>query len=557
MTKKKPRALRTDSVSLDVLRKMFFLHGCWKTDIHAYAKTKVTQQTASVNIDNIVKRGLITVENDPQYLHPVYKITSKGKNYVIDHSDGESFFANIVRETDYVPAYWKTDVLERNLRGLVLSKIQLLMCSAQNDNGISPAVFPNEKPSLMALNNYLSSKDHLAETGTDDIYASLSSREVRELMCVRGVFYTNSEVMDFWNKKWPDSTDKFNGSRFAGVFFSNNKCLIIYANKAGKGSRQLRVQLTAEEQLVNAVSNIIEYWEKDYIQDINDINALVITEGYSAIKTMVTGYTSGRDKKGMVEDIKAALQQKEQKPRDIISEIIGLKKKGSDEISRKTLFLQHDFPLFNKLYAVYAPSPSAYAQLSYLLHWSYGKQSKYRKRVTNDIKMKYEEDARKAKKEVQPVKCFCAPIIEVNSLCAFRREMYATNDGTLDTSKRVLISTQSDLAETVAVCISSPAEYYDLGIKKMDYAAVYSRYGFRLDKPDRYEHDFAALAKSEIDGTANKEKEKWPRCMVDLDPEHYDALRKICEARNCTISGFIRENLNPAIEQAASVLSAK
>lgn len=554
MTNKKLRALRTDSVSLDVLRKLFFLHACWKTDIHSYAKTKVTQQTASINIDILVKRELVTIVNDPHYFHPVYKITAKGRNYVIDHCADDPYFANIVKGSDFIPSHWKTDTLDRNLRGLVLSKVQLLICSAQNDDGIHPAVFPNEKPSLMALSNFLGGKDKLVETCADDIYVNLSAEKVRELLCVRGVFYTNSEVMEFWNKRWPDSTDKFNGSRFAGVYFSNNKCLIVYANKAGKGTRKLRMQLTAEEQLVNAVSNIIEYWEQDYIQDIEDINALVITEGYSAIRSMVTGYPSGRDKKGMVEDIKAALQQKEQKPRDIVSEVIGMRKKGSNEISRKTLFLQHDFPLFNKLYAVYAPSPSAYVQLSYLLHWSYGKQEKFRKRVTKDMQNRYEEEARKNRNEVQQTKCLCVPIIEVNSLCEFRRELYATNNGSLDTSKKVLISTQNELAETVAVCISSPADYYDLGINKMEYAAVYSRYGFRLDKPDRYEHDFAALAKSEIDGTVKKEKESWPRCMVDLDPEHYAALRRICEARNCTISGFIRESLNPAIELAAKTL---
>ena len=77
MIETKKRALRHNSMSVDVLKKLFFLHACWKSDMCAYAKTKIRAQNASTYFNNLIECGLIEYINDGSAKMQGFKIWIK------------------------------------------------------------------------------------------------------------------------------------------------------------------------------------------------------------------------------------------------------------------------------------------------------------------------------------------------------------------------------------------------------------------------------------------------------------------------------------------------
>lgn len=566
MTEIKKRALRHNSLSMDVLKKLFFLHACWKSDMCAYAKTKIRAQNASTNFNNLIERGLIECINDPKYIHSVFRITKKGRLYVIDNAEKGSYFAEIDDPDEYIPSYWRTNNIDRNLRGLILARIQLHIAatfdaySSTETAKYSAPVFVNEKPSFRALNDFLLNPNESAETGKDGNYISMSAAEVKRVLTTTGIFYTNTELLSYSKAdNWRVSFDKVNGSRFAGIYLRKDKCQIIYANKAGHGNRRLNIHPQTESELCRTLNNLFAMYKREYMQEVDGIDAVVITEGTSMICSMVTGYKSGEDKRGAIDNIKAAICQEKPVPRDIVNDTFGvLDDPERNLLKRNRIFLQHDNPLYTKIYAVCVPSPTAVQQLDFILYWSRIKQDRFCSNQQNQIRTNYKNELLGS--NIQPVltRELFIPVIDVNRLTSFRRELYRTPDGTLDLSRKVLISTQTDLAKIVAVCISSPAEYYHTDLSKMDFHEVYSRFGIRQDQPDRYKRDFTAIARDELEGKRKRPvKEKWPTMSVAFAPEDYDAIKKICKITCCTVSGYLRESMKKNIEADLTALHQK
>lgn len=566
MTGIKKRALRHNSLSMDVLKKLFFLHACWKSDMCAYAKTKIRAQNASTNFNNLIERGLIECINDPKYIHSVFRITKKGRLYVIDNAEKGSYFAEIDDPDEFISAYWKTSKLDRNLRGLILARIQLHIAatfdafSSTEAEKHSVPVFMNEKPSFRSLNDFLLDSNEPAETGRDGNYISMSAHEIKRVLTTTGIFYTNTELLSYSKTdNWRVSFDKVNGSRFAGIYLRKDKCQIIYANKAGNGNRRLNIHPQTESELCRTLNNLFALYKRDYMQEVDGIDAVVMTEGPSAICSMVTGYKSGEDKRGAIDNIKAAICQEKPLPRDIVNDTFGvLDDPDRNLLKRNRVFLQHDNPLYNRIYAVCVPSPTVVQQLDFIMYWSRVKQDRFCLNQQEQMRLNYKNEMLESNIQPELTREIFIPVIDINKLTSFRRELYKTLDGGLDISRKILVSTQPDLAKTVAVCISSPAEYFHTDLSRMDFHEIYSRFGIRQDKPDRYKRDFAAIAREELEGKGKKPvKEKWPTMSVAFAPEDYNAIKKICKITGCTVSGYLRESMKKNIEADLAALHPK
>lgn len=543
------KKIREDSIASELLTVMFFVHSCWKSDLIAYAKQFVTNSAVTQNIKQLLKKGYIEQIDEKRLLHTVYRITTIGRNYVIDHGGEDSYFERFTDGKEFIPSYFRSNNTERQLRGLSIARVQLIVLTANHD-GERVRVFPNEKPSLRGLIAFLSADYNPNGIKAGGKYCAMKAGTLETVLTKAGLFYTAAEFSEYRNQYLAGSADKFNGSRFAGLFISSEKIMIIYINKAKSGDKVLSIHPQTEEELIYTLETIRNKFYRDYMQTWSDIDALVMTNGHATIRTMITGFKSGVNKRGYIRQIKADLTGEEIEPAPLVYD--GYGETGADapdyKLKRNRVFLQHGISIFKRVYALCVRDQSAGEQLSSILFRSSEEHEKRYIERGKALDKAYEEYLRKNGKEYIPTAGYYIPFFEVNRLCDIRFEINESFFNGIE-SKLILINTHKDMADTVALCIAKPAKYFDMKYRQINYRGEYSRYGFRKDKPDRYGRDFRNKAQEELRGSENKQKkELWAKLSVDMDPASYKQLKKIAAAKGITMSKYARDILVPRIK---------
>ena len=230
--------LRKDSAAYAGLKTLFLITSCFKTDLSLYLTSTFSPRASSVGISKLIELGFAIEEKDDDPRsgsnRETITITKKGKIYFVDSTyKTDSYYLEYMNEYGKDYATFKARKLLNNFYRN--KRVELMMKAA----GVN--VFPDDKPTLDQLYHILLPKDDPdfnvfmpADTSKQyPFYNMVQSddigiQEVRKRFQGEGFFYTLSEVREFIHGLGIGDADALKGCTAAGVYFSQDKILVIY-----------------------------------------------------------------------------------------------------------------------------------------------------------------------------------------------------------------------------------------------------------------------------------------------------------------------------------------
>lgn len=299
--------LRKDSAAYAGLKTLFLITSCFKTDLSLYLTSTFSPRASSVGISKLIELGFAIEEKDDDPKSGSNRetiiITKKGKIYFVDSTyKTDSYYLEYMNEygKDYA-TYKARKLLNKFYRN---KRVELMMKAA----GVN--VFPDDKPTLDQLYHILLPKDDPdfnvfmpADTSKQyPFYNMVQSddigiQEVRKRFQGEGFFYTLSEVREFIHGLGIGDADALKGCTAAGVYFSQDKILVIYRqnNENAAYNRLSGSDAKLPAMLAGIFTRISSFNRSIPTAGIGTgtIDAMVITNGSSSIYSMVMGAKSG------------------------------------------------------------------------------------------------------------------------------------------------------------------------------------------------------------------------------------------------------------------------
>lgn len=299
--------LRKDSAAYAGLKTLFLITSCFKTDLSLYLSSTFSTRASSVGISKLIELGFAIEEKDDDprsgSKRQIITITKKGKIYFVD-----STYETDLYYSDYMNEYGKdyaTYKSRKSLNSFYRNKrVELIMKAA----GVN--VFPDDKPTLDQLYHILLPKDDPdfnvfmpADTSKQyPFYNMVQSddigiQEVRKRFQNEGFFYTLSEVREFMRGLGVGDVDALKGCTATGVYFSQDKILVIYRqnNESSSYNRLSGSDAKLPAILAGIFARISSFNRSIPAAGIGTgtIDAMVITNGSSSVYSMVMGAKSG------------------------------------------------------------------------------------------------------------------------------------------------------------------------------------------------------------------------------------------------------------------------
>lgn len=299
--------LRKDSAAYAGLKTLFLITSCFKSDLSLYLSSVFSLRASSVGISKLLELGFAVEEKytDRSFVssRQTITITKKGKIYFVDSTyKTDSYYLEYMNEYGKDYAAYKT---KKSLNRFYSNKRVELMLKAAGVN-----VFPDDKPTLDQLYHILLPKEDPdfnifmpADTSKQyPFYNMVQSddvgiQEVRKRFHEEGFYYTITEVRAFIKSINVGDVDALRGCTASGVYFSQDKVLIIYRqnNERAAYNRISGSDTVLPAMLANIFSRISSFNRSIPTAAIGTgtIDAMVITNGNSSIYSMVMGAKSG------------------------------------------------------------------------------------------------------------------------------------------------------------------------------------------------------------------------------------------------------------------------
>ena len=401
------RRLRKDSYSLVILKILNSLGPARRKDLNIFLLSYFSKQTAVRIWHDLENRKFITLYKDRSD-QLTAKITDAGRLYLADNAPDQQFLNTWELGND--PDFVSSPSSSIYTRGMTLSTVRIMFMSCD------AAVLPEDKPScadlFMALcpettkekieesirrAEGLSENDSDTPADSDDdtsrllakkedsrknktVYRHCSVTEMKEIL-EKGIFYSASEFREALKELHYGDSTAIAGSRFYGIWISNDRYYIVYA---AVSSRRIRLAKAVESRLVDMVyAFVAEITDFRSMRQLDfhygkemgiGRNCIVITIGSGTVKSMATGTVYGKNTYGAVNDFLkdngVSVKPVPAVPSgfftsDKTENVSG--KKGRP--ARAQLLLQHHNELFNKVFAVEANNIGA-TSLMYILKTS-------------------------------------------------------------------------------------------------------------------------------------------------------------------------------------------
>lgn len=299
--------LRKDSAAYAGLKTLFLITSCFKTDLSLYLSSTFSPRASSVGISKLIELGFAIEEKDDDPRsgsnRETITITKKGKIYFVDSTyKTDSYYLEYMNEYGKDYSTYKS---RKSLNSFYRNKRVELMMKAAGVN-----VFPDDKPTLDQLYHILLPKDDPdfnvfmpADTSKQyPFYNMVQSddigiQEVRKRFQNEGFFYTLSEIREFMRGLGVGDVDSLKGCTATGVYFSQDKILVIYRqnNESSSYNRLSGSDAKLPAMLAGIFARISSFNRSIPTAGIGTgtIDAMVITNGSSSIYSMVMGAKSG------------------------------------------------------------------------------------------------------------------------------------------------------------------------------------------------------------------------------------------------------------------------
>lgn len=252
----------------------------YKKDLSLYITASSSRPNATKIISGLIENKLVAYKRISD--EAVVYLTKLGKSNL----SGKPIYSRDFHTTD-------EDVLSRRLQENTI-KVLFSICDIP--------VFENEKIPLEDLRNSILR-----------INKSPLQTEQAKSFLEKGAYYTSKEYVKFVNSVSPGKSDTFVGSRFKGIFVSNNNCFFVYMPERGD-NKILRINyekeknLKASAEVFKNFTNIYRDVQQLYTYKpsksnpsklipaskvVNEPFALVVSDGNAQVYSMATGNPSG------------------------------------------------------------------------------------------------------------------------------------------------------------------------------------------------------------------------------------------------------------------------
>lgn len=449
----------------------------YKKDLSLYITSKSTQQNSSIVINKAIKDGLIAYKKlGNEYV--VY-LTKLGKSNL----NSEPIYSKDFHTTD-------EEVLSRRLQENTI-KVLFSICDI-------PA-FENEKIPLEDLRNSILR-----------INKSPLQIEQAKSFLEKGAYYTSKEYVKFVNSVSQAKSDTFVGTRFKGVFISNNNCFFVYMPERGD-NKILRINyekeknLKASAEVLKNFTNIYRDVQQLYTYKpsksnpsklipaskvVNEPFALVVSDGNAQVYSMATGNPSGLiknvDFSKIIDKKKRAAELRAEEEADKENRLqLGIARTAA-KVKYGQMFLDAYNDIYKHLFVVPRNINGARA-LNYLCYntledWHYESldlfktNPKYFRKSTNPV-YPYVElvDNRK-------IPAIYLPVYDVCILRSISEKEYSPT-----------IVTYEDMLDTIAHSTRKKHRFYDADFYKDDVRTVASLF----DEDSVHSYDYSGYTKGE------------------------------------------------------------
>lgn len=264
---------------IKVLELMSYVGKCYKTDLMLYLKEDNYGYSSTV-IKNLLSKqyleqtDVLCKDDVNRDTIEVLSITKKGRIYLSDTLDDEYH----VDMEKFLHSRFSSSSIKELHRGLSMSRILLFMSQA----GIR--VFPNEKPSILALQAMTRGA---SPTPADFYDNSLTIDEILDT----GVFYTKDELNEFYNSdELKGEGDTFSGTRIRGVYIDHHRSCVIFQPNVFK-SQTLKLRGQDESR---ALANMENHTPFCRANKTSNFDAIVLTNGSALIVDIGIGGKNGK-----------------------------------------------------------------------------------------------------------------------------------------------------------------------------------------------------------------------------------------------------------------------
>jgi len=464
--------MKTNTVMYKVLRFLFLAGPVREKDISLYIRNKYKQsENVSKAIKSLLSIGVI--ERKEYKLKKAYHkgdtenvlfITKKGKAIVIDLE--ENSYYKKQRYTYKYDLEEESDALDKKL-----TDVGILAMFSTNDI----PVFCVEKPSLSYLQSVLTKSFPCHK---DEYMDNLSYDECKKVLD-KGIYYSESEVLDYANSLSIGLSDTISGTRIRGIFVSTYNLYAVYVSRK-YDNKILRVNIKGEKGLINMLQvfssftkvyrpipefdeyEISENTGKLYVKNkfYNSPYALVFSDGNMLAYSIATGNSKGQVKKV---DISLATEKRER--------MLSLRP-VYDNSNKASTYLTAASNLYSKIFVVPTSINGLYS-LNYLLTHS---QEEYRNDGIEIMKNYFDKDPDSVdafpynlKLNNKKVSCTYIPVFEAKAL-------YDIAKG----DKNPVIVTYKDLLDSIAHSIRKEGVFFNASENKLfdkNEVIIYDKYG--------------------------------------------------------------------------------
>lgn len=297
--------MRSSTAQYEILRALFFLTSCWMKDIKLIVRGRYSDAAVTKAVSKLISDGLAAAVEKEDKKSGRYKmlfITGKGRRELADSSEEEYFYDDhhFKNYEKRFRRYRSTadDVLFRKLTG---NRAKVMF------EGAEVRTFPIDKPTLYRIFfHYLPKSDvrwknYDEACAHDSYYAEMNDEELEQAMndSEGGFYYTAEEYRLMLDQLSPNTSDTIRGSRFRGIYFNRYTCLAVYVQEPGKIG-MIGIAPDTENKLAASLKWFAQSCLPGVFRSISEIgisshgvNALIISNGYSMIYSMVTGYRNG------------------------------------------------------------------------------------------------------------------------------------------------------------------------------------------------------------------------------------------------------------------------
>lgn len=474
--------MRKDTTTYKVIRFIFQAGQVRESDIRMFFRSRyasidnVSKAIASLKSNGFIetKEYALSKSYHKGDTDTVLSLTRKGKAVVLD-TEKDDYYLRILRSQRRKFFTEKAEGTQTEPERIdrLLTDNGILAMFAANDI----PVFQHEKPSLFYLKEVLSNNPIVKTEGYLD---NLAKNECQAFLD-KGIYYSESEILEYANKLSENLSDTISGTRIRGVFVSTLSCFAVFVSRKFD-NKILRVNIKGEKGLINALKSfdtftkvfreIPEFNEYDVsavtgnmhikTRFFNEPYALIFSDGEMLAYSTATG-----NSKGLVKKVDIALSTEKRE------RILSLKPSG-DNSSKASTYLTAASSLYSKIYVIPTNINGMYS-LKYLLS---NPLEDYRSDGIEIMKKSKEFDYDKNSLGIFPYrKSIDGVMYDVTYIPVFEaKALYEISKA----SHNPVIITYADLLNPIAHSIRKESRYFDaasLQFFDKDAVLIYDEYG--------------------------------------------------------------------------------